>query len=231
MNYAELSKNAKVHISDKTLPDKLMLATKALLLTRAFAYILIFPLLAALLMLVTLKGVQQEFYLYATLFLILLITFFLGAKQHLVLDNLTATTYLEQCLFGIKLRCSKEQALTKTVIVLARSVHKENTYQLTIQKQNYVIGKFKETEQALLFIVERFHLQAFEQVSQYPNEIAFHNHDISEVFSSETTKSPHTGGLSTHTIEPLWTSAAWLKLLLPLPIFIVLGFLLKQLGS
>ncbi|MFT5704362.1 MAG: hypothetical protein ACI8SK_000308 [Shewanella sp.] len=231
MNYSELSINAKVHISDRTLPSRLMLATRALLFTRAFTFMLVVPLIAALFMLVTLNGAQQTLYLYVALFLIVIISFCLATKQNIVLDSITTTSYLELCLFGITLRRSNEHELTKTSMTLSPSVHKENTYQLTIQKQHYVIGKMGETEQALLFIVEHFHIQAFEQVSQYPDVIPFQSHALCEIVSCETDNNPHTEGASTHTIEPLWNSAAWLKLLLPLPIFITLGFLLKQFGS
>ena len=227
LNYSALSKKSKVHISNKGLPDRLILATESRLFRRTIIFILIFPMIEALLIHVTLYGSQQNVYLYASLFMMAIIIFCLAATKTLVLDSITATSYFEFRLFGIKLRRTKEKLLAKTSIILTPSIHKQNTYQLIIRKQNYVIGKVEEAEETLLFIMRLFQVQTFEQVSQYPDVIPFNNSGITRLLSCKIADTV----ASNHAIQPLWNSMVWLKILLPLPVFITLGFLLKQLGS
>ncbi|WP_065188336.1 hypothetical protein [Shewanella woodyi] len=220
MNYSALSKNAKIHFSDKYLPDRLPLATKTLLFIRDFGFILTIPLVSSLFMAVRLDGTEQNLFISASLLLTFTVITLLATKHQLVLDTLNTQAYLELRTFGIKLKQWKSKSLAKTVITLSPSVHKESSYQLIIEGQHFVIGDLTETEQALRFISSHFQLPAFEQVSQYPEIVP-----LGELKISSDAQAP------SRPIESLWNSTAWLKLLLPLPVFITLGFVLKLFGS
>lgn len=233
-DYFALSRGARMHLK-RTADNRFYFRTSQQLKWVIWGVIALVPLSASLLMAVVLRGVEQVIYTGSSAFLLSFSVLALGVRRHLIMNPEQGKLRLEKSWWGLGRAVIGHCRLADQRAVVAPVAELSEGCLLEFADQKYTVGSAEETRQLALFINRYFAVPAFDRVSQWPQEIALQSD--TEAASTADTRLESGGRPRVSTVEvrseypSIWDQHILLKLLLPLPLFIVLGVLLTLLGT
>ena len=253
MKIHQLSKKALSVIKVYEPLQVLKLATKAQYLANAIAVIVLMPMCACVFMAFQSKATEQIAFIIFTVLLFLVSLCTWQYKKLLVLNRLNGSGYVETSFFGISLKKEQRFELEQSEVVIKPFPVLNTVFLFSIQDHDYHLGSYAETEGMVKFISYEFGLIAMDGVTDFPNTIPFKNRysetqqddsellecsDQSQVQANQQSKPSVTtepakansqsefGNITVDT-RNLWSLGIILKLILPLPIFLTIGFILQ----
>ncbi|GAA0697100.1 hypothetical protein GCM10009104_26590 [Marinobacterium maritimum] len=196
-----------------------------------------------------LDGLEQVIYIATSVFLMFFTALALGVRRHLVLDAATRVIQLEKSWWGLGRSVQSRGALASQRAVVALVAELSDGCLLEIAGQKYTIGSLDETRQLAIFLNQYFAVSAFDRVSQWPEEVELQTRRETGSINDAGPEGAERGaqallvgtGVEYESSAPMadikaeyasiWDQRILLKLALPFPFFLMLGWVLSLLAN